>query len=66
MHLYANDIADPHTVDKTWMIGTGQLMGPFAIMDIVGVNTIVNISKKAKTGSKLPSDLSKTANRTDW
>ena len=53
MHLYANDIADPQTVDKTWMIGTGAPMGPFAIMDIVGVNTIVNISQqKAKTGSK--------------
>lgn len=54
MHLYANDIADPHTVDKTWMLATGAPMGPFAIMDAVGINTLLNINRqKAQAGSEL-------------
>ena len=53
MYLYANDIADPQSIDKTWMVATGAPMGPFAIMDTVGINTIMNINReKAKGGSQ--------------
>src|SRR5690625_4830180 len=31
--LWANGIADPETIDKTWMIATGAPLGPFAIRD---------------------------------
>lgn len=41
--LYAHDIADPYTIDKTWMIATKAPMGPFAILDAVGLNTAYNI-----------------------
>jgi 3-hydroxyacyl-CoA dehydrogenase len=41
--LWGNDVADPYTVDKTWMIATGAPMGPFAIMDVVGLETVYNI-----------------------
>lgn len=47
--LLAREIADVETIDKTWMIGTGSPLGPFAILDIVGVTTAYNIvSAKAK------------------
>lgn len=41
--LLANDVADPHTIDKTWMIATKSPMGPFAILDAVGLKTAYNI-----------------------
>lgn len=51
--LVVNGIADPHTVDKTWMIATGAPQGPFAILDVVGINTPYNLSlAKAKAGDK--------------
>src|SRR5699024_10582734 len=43
--LWANGIADPETIDKTWMIATGATLGPFAILDIAGIETIYNIVK---------------------
>ncbi|HWL23224.1 MAG TPA: 3-hydroxyacyl-CoA dehydrogenase [Ureibacillus sp.] len=52
-NLVVNGIADPHTVDKTWMIATGAPKGPFAILDIVGINTPYNLSAaKAKAGDE--------------
>lgn len=41
--LYANGIAEPQTIDKTWMIATGSPRGPFAILDVVGLQTAYNI-----------------------
>lgn len=43
--LWAKDIADPHTIDKNWMISTGSPKGPFAILDIVGMETPYNLNK---------------------
>ncbi|GHA30857.1 3-hydroxybutyryl-CoA dehydrogenase [Salinimicrobium marinum] len=45
LFLYANEVADFQTVDKTWMVATGAPKGPFAIFDIVGLNTAYNITK---------------------
>lgn len=42
--LLLNGIADPETIDKTWMIATGSPKGPFAILDIVGITTAYNIA----------------------
>lgn len=36
-------MADPETIDKTWMLGTGAPAGPFRILDIVGLTTAYNI-----------------------
>lgn len=41
--LLANDVADPETIDKTWMLATGAPAGPFRILDIVGLTTAYNI-----------------------
>lgn len=52
--LLVKEVSDPETIDKTWMIGTGAPLGPFAILDVVGINTAYNIveAKAAATGSE--------------
>lgn len=41
--LYGNDVADPVDIDMDWKIGTGSPKGPFEIIDIVGLTTVINI-----------------------
>ncbi len=41
--LLANEVADVETIDKTWVLATGAPMGPFRILDIVGLTTAYNI-----------------------
>ena len=52
--LLVKEVADIETVDKTWMIATGAPLGPFAILDVVGINTAHNIvqAKAAATGKE--------------
>ena len=52
-YLVANGIADPETVDKTWMIGMNVARGPFATLDVIGLNTPYNLSAaRAKAGDE--------------
>ena len=44
-NLLVNNVTDYETIDKTWMITSGTKMGPCAIMDMVGLETIYNIEK---------------------
>ncbi len=44
-NLLVNDVSDHETIDKTWMITSGTKMGPCAIMDMVGLETVYNIEK---------------------
>lgn len=41
--LLANDVADVKTIDAAWTLGTGAPLGPFRILDIVGLTTAYNI-----------------------
>ena len=41
--LMVNDVSDFESIDKTWMISTGAKIGPFGIMDTVGMQTMYNI-----------------------
>ncbi|MCR5761209.1 MAG: 3-hydroxyacyl-CoA dehydrogenase [Sphaerochaetaceae bacterium] len=41
--LWANEVADPQTIDLTWKLATGAPKGPFEILDIVGLETSYNI-----------------------
>ncbi len=43
--LWANEVADPETIDKTWQLATGAPAGPFKILDIVGLETAYNINQ---------------------
>lgn len=45
IQLAVDGVADPHIVDKTWMISTGTPLGPFAFLDIIGPNTPYNLYK---------------------
>lgn len=51
--LFLKEVADPETIDKTWMIATGSPKGPFAILDVVGIKTAYNISL-AKAEADVP------------
>lgn len=44
MRLWAEDVADYKTIDRTWLIGTKSLFVPFAFADMVGLNTAYNIT----------------------
>lgn len=50
--LLVNGIADVETIDKTWMVATGAPVGPFGILDVVGVTTAYNINKMAAEATK--------------
>lgn len=41
--LLVDGISDVETIDLTWCLATGAPMGPFRILDIVGITTAYNI-----------------------
>lgn len=43
--LYGGGVADYTTIDKTWELATGAPLGPFKILDIVGLETAYNINQ---------------------
>lgn len=45
LQLVVDEVTDPETVDRTWMISTGAPLGPFAFLDIIGPNTPYNLYK---------------------
>lgn len=45
LDLLIKGVADPETIDKTWMKATGAPIGPFAILDTVGITTAYNINQ---------------------
>lgn len=47
LELVVKGVADPQTVDKTWMVATGAPRGPFAILDVIGLTTPYNINMAA-------------------
>ncbi len=54
--LFVGEIADFKDIDKTWKISTGAPLGPFEILDVVGIYTPYNLAK-AKPGADDPSSL---------
>src|SRR5699024_6125316 len=42
--LYGDDIAEPKDIDMDWKIGTGSPKGPFEMIDIIGITTVINIT----------------------
>jgi len=53
-YLYFTGIADYKDIDKAWIMSTKSKIGPFGIMDIIGLRTIYNIilMDALKTGKK--------------
>lgn len=54
LQLLAKEVADPHTIDKTWMIVTGAPVGPFGILDTIGITTAYNITKMSAEATQNP------------
>ncbi|MCI2230051.1 3-hydroxyacyl-CoA dehydrogenase [Polaribacter sp. MSW13] len=59
--LLIKGVADPETIDKTWMKATGAPVGPFAILDIVGITTAYNINKMTAEKTEDPIKLETVA-----
>lgn len=43
LKLWAKGVADPWTVDRTWMIDAKAPFGPFGVLDAIGLTTHYNI-----------------------
>jgi 3-hydroxybutyryl-CoA dehydrogenase len=54
LDLLIKGVADPETIDKTWMKATGAPIGPFAILDTVGITTAYNINQLSAQETKDP------------
>ncbi|MBM6940915.1 3-hydroxyacyl-CoA dehydrogenase [Limosilactobacillus coleohominis] len=52
--LWARGVADPHTIDKDWMLSNGSPMGPFMILDVVGLRTAYEIVENQYQKTKDP------------
>lgn len=53
-NLLVNGVSDVKTIDKTWMVATGAPVGPFGILDVVGITTAYNINKMAADKTQDP------------
>ncbi len=42
-NLLVNGVSDVESIDKTWMISSGSKIGPFGLLDMVGMQTSYNI-----------------------
>jgi len=56
LYMWANDFVDFRDVDRAWRIFTGMKVGPFALMDTVGLDTVFNIEMSYYNESKDPRD----------
>jgi 3-hydroxybutyryl-CoA dehydrogenase len=56
LYMWGNDFVDFRDVDRAWRIFTGMRMGPFGIMDTVGLDTVYNIEMVYYKDSKDPKD----------
>ncbi|PCD01431.1 3-hydroxyacyl-CoA dehydrogenase [Halopseudomonas pelagia] len=45
LELVVDGVAEPETVDKTWMISSRAPLGPFGFLDMIGPNTPYNLNK---------------------
>jgi 3-hydroxybutyryl-CoA dehydrogenase len=43
--MWAGDYAEPETIDKAWKIFTGMPMGPFSMMDGIGLDVVYSVEK---------------------
>jgi len=53
-NLLVKGVSDVETIDKTWMAATGAPVGPFGILDVVGITTAYNINKIAADETQDP------------
>ncbi len=60
LNMWANDYVDFETIDRAWMVFTGMSIGPFGMMDNIGLDTVYNVHmmyyNEANDISKKPPD----------
>ncbi|MGD0399422.1 MAG: 3-hydroxyacyl-CoA dehydrogenase NAD-binding domain-containing protein [Syntrophobacteraceae bacterium] len=56
LYMWANDFADFRDIDRAWRIFSGMKVGPFGLMDSVGLDTVYNIEMVYYDESKDPGD----------
>ena len=56
LKIWEGDYADPKTVDKAWEIFTGMPMGPFQIMDGIGLDVVFDVEMSYYNESGNPDD----------
>jgi len=56
LSMWANEVADFRDIDRAWRIFSGMKVGPFGIMDSVGLDTVYNIEMVYYSDSKDPKD----------
>ncbi len=56
LYMWANDFVDFRDIDRAWSIFSGMKIGPFALMDAVGLDTVSNIEMVYHNESKDPAD----------
>ncbi|MEB7824820.1 3-hydroxyacyl-CoA dehydrogenase family protein [Staphylococcus chromogenes] len=44
--LYVNEIADYDVIDTTWHIDSRSPIGPFEMMDAIGIDKVIEIHEK--------------------
>jgi 3-hydroxybutyryl-CoA dehydrogenase len=45
LSLLVNEVADVQTIDKAWMIAKADRIGPFGILDGIGMTTVYNVTR---------------------
>ena len=57
LFMWANDFVDHREIDRAWMIANGAPMGPFGLMDTVGLDVVYDIEMMYYLDSKKQEDL---------
>ena len=56
LYMWGNDFVDFRDIDRAWQIFTKMKVGPFGLMDTVGLDTVYNIEMVYYNDSKDPKD----------
>jgi len=55
-YMWANGFVDFRDIDRGWMIWTGMSLGPFGLMDSIGLDVVYDVEMVYYTDSKDPKD----------
>ena len=56
LYMWANGFVDFRDIDRGWMIWTGMSLGPFGLIDSIGLDVVYDIEMVYYTDSKNPKD----------
>lgn len=59
LELAARDVVDPAEIDRSWKAVTGMPIGPFGMMDQIGLDVIEQVLSNARWADAQPTDFQK-------